>query len=151
MKERRTFICKVKQVNEQHMNTIEAIILVVIVLFIASFLVSWKLFHKPLSTNQFEACEQVARDVYAQAQKGTSIFEVPEDYSVSIDSTTINVRLANYRGKVIAKVQKGELEMTQDREIGSAILDSIVMGLIFILHPLMIMVLILEVVEMVNE
>ena len=143
MKERRTFICKVKQVNEQHMNTIEAIILVVIVLFIASFLVSWKLFHKPLSTNQF--------DVYAQAQKGTSIFEVPEDYSVSIDSTTINVRLANYRGKVIAKVQKGELEMTQDREIGSAILDSIVMGLIFILYPLMIMVLILEVVEMVNE
>ena len=111
----------------------------------------WKLFHKPLSTNQFEACEQVARDVYAQAQKGTSIFEVPEDYSVSIDSTTINVRLANYRGKVIAKVQKGELEMTQDREIGSAILDSIVMGLIFILYPLMIMVLILEVVEMVNE
>lgn len=151
MKERRTFICKVKQVNEQHMNTIEAIILVVIVLFIASFLVSWKLFHKPLSTNQFEACEQVARDVYAQAQKGTSIFEVPEDYSVSIDSTTINVRLANYLGKVIAKVQKGELEMTQDREIGSAILDSIVMGLIFILYPLMIMVLILEVVEMVNE
>lgn len=151
MKERRTFICKVKQVNEQHMNTIEAIILVVIVLFIASFLVSWKLFHKPLSTNQFEACEQVARDVYAQAQKGTSIFEVPEDYSVSIDSTTINVRLANYRGKVIAKLQKGELEMTQDREIGSAILDSIVMGLIFILYPLMIMVLILEVVEMVNE
>ena len=151
MKERRTFICKVKQVNEQHMNTIEAIILVVIVLFIASFLVSWKLFHKPLSTNQFEACEQVARDVYAQAQKGTSIFEVPEDYSVSIDSTTINGRLANYRGKVIAKVQKGELEMTQDREIGSAILDSIVMGLIFILYPLMIMVLILEVVEMVNE
>lgn len=151
MKERRTFICKVKQVNEQHMNTIEAIILVVIVLFISSFLVSWKLFHKPLSTNQFEACEQVARDVYAQAQKGTSIFEVPEDYSVSIDSTTINVRLANYRGKVIAKVQKGELEMTQDREIGSAILDSIVMGLIFILYPLMIMVLILEVVEMVNE
>ena len=151
MKERRTFICKVKQVNEQHMNTIEAIILVVIVLFIASFLVSWKLFHKPLSTNQFEACEQVARDVYAQAQKGTSIFEVPEDYSVSIDSTTINVRLANYRGKVIAKVQKGELEMTQDREIGSAILDSIAMGLIFILYPLMIMVLILEVVEMVNE
>ena len=151
MKERRTFIRKVKQVNEQHMNTIEAIILVVIVLFIASFLVSWKLFHKPLSTNQFEACEQVARDVYAQAQKGTSIFEVPEDYSVSIDSTTINVRLANYRGKVIAKVQKGELEMTQDREIGSAILDSIVMGLIFILYPLMIMVLILEVVEMVNE
>ena len=151
MKERRTFICKVKQVNEQHMNTIEAIILVVIVLFIASFLVSWKLFHKPLSTNQFEACEQVARDVYAQAQKGTSIFEVPEDYSVSIDSTTINVRLANYRGKVIAKVQKGELEMTQDREIGSAILDSIVMGLIFILYPLMRMVLILEVVEMVNE
>ena len=116
MKERRTFICKVKQVNEQHMNTIEAIILVVIVLFIASFLVSWKLFHKPLSTNQFEACEQVARDVYAQAQKGTRIFE-----------------------------------MTQDREIGSAILDSIVMGLIFILYPLMIMVLILEVVEMVNE
>ena len=151
MKERRTFIGKVKQVIEQHMNTIEAIILVVIVLFIASFLVSWKLFHKPLSTNQFEACEQVARDVYAQAQKGTSIFEVPEDYSVSIDSTTINVRLANYRGKVIAKVQKGELEMTQDREIGSAILDSIVMGLIFILYPLMIMVLILEVVEMVNE
>lgn len=44
-----------------------------------------------------------------------------------------------------------ELEMTQDREIGSAILDSIVMGLIFILYPLMIMVLILEVVEMVNE
>ena len=96
---------------------------------------------------QILACEQVARDVYAQAQKGTSIFEVPEDYSVSIDSTTINVRLANdkYRGKVIAKVQKGELEMTQDREIGSAILDSIVVGLIFILYPLMIMVLILEV------
>lgn len=148
MKERRTFICKVKQVNEQHMNTIEAIILVVIVLFIAGFLVSWKLFHKPLSTNQFEACEQVARDVYAQAQKGTSIFEVPEDYSVSIDLTTINVRLANdkYRGKVIAKVQKGELEMTQDRESGLAIFEGIVMGLIFILYPLMIMVLILEVV-----
>ena len=62
MKERRTFIGKVKQVIEQHMNTTEATILVVlvIVLFIAGFLVSWKLLNKPLSTNQFEVCEQIA-------------------------------------------------------------------------------------------
>lgn len=153
MKERRTFIGKVKQVIEQHMNTTEATILVVlvIVLFIAGFLVSWKLLNKPLSTNQFEVCEQIARYVYDQ--KENIIVELPEGFSVSTTEKTIKVRLnsGTHRGKVIAKLQKGELEMTRDREIGSAILDSIVMGLIFILYPLMIMVLILEVVEMVNE
>lgn len=149
MKERRTFICKVKQVNEQHMNTTEATILVVlvIVLFIAGFLVSWKLLNKPLSTNQFEVCEQIARYVYDQ--KENIIVELPEGFSVSTTEKTIKVRLnsGTHRGKVIAKLQKGELEMTRDREIGLAIIESIAMGFIFILAPLFIILILKNIYE----
>ena len=142
MKERRTFIGKVKQVDEQHANTIETTILVVLVigLFIAGFLVSWKLFYKPLSTNQFEACEQVARDVYAQ--NGIIIGEVPEDFAVSITTKTIKVRLADqtYQGEVIAKLQKGELVMVRDMEVEKPMSTGILIGLLFNLVPFSIVI-----------
>lgn len=104
----------------------------VIVLFIGGYLFNWNFFEKSLSDRQFELCEQIARDVYAQ--KGNVIVEAPEDFSVSIGTTTITVRVDDiqYRGRVIAKLENGELVMTRNNENGVAVIMSILMGLIFV-------------------
>ena len=48
---------------------------------------------------------------------------------------------------IAAKLQKGELEMTRDREIGLAIIESIAMGFIFILAPLFIILILKNIYE----
>lgn len=104
----------------------------VIALFIGGYLFCWNFFEKPLSDRQFELCEQIARDVYAQ--KGNVIVEVPEDFSVSIDTTTItvNVDSIRYRGNVIARLENGKLVMTRNSENGQAVFLSILMGVMFV-------------------
>lgn len=153
MKERKNFIDKVKQVYEKHTNAIQATVLVVIAiaLFIAGYLVSWNFLRKPLNDNQFELCEQVARDVYAQ--KGTVIVEAPEDFSVEMTTTTITVKYANRlcRGKVIAKLQNGELVMTRNMEIGDAVFVSILMGILFVLVPALVIAIIGSIYEKLNK
>lgn len=130
MEERKTL----KEVYSQHEDAIQAAILVIleIAFFIGGYLVSWNFIEKPLNDSQFELCEQVARDVYAQ--KGNVIVEAPEDFSVSMTTTTITVRSANnqYRGYVIAKLQNGELVMTRNMETGKAVFFSILMGMLFV-------------------
>ena len=134
MKERKTL----KEFHSQHKNAINiiailVILVLVIALFICGYLVSWNFMEKPLNNSQFELCEQVARDVYAQ--KENVIVESPEEVSVSMTSTTITVQLTNslYRGKVNARLQNGELVMTRDMETGEAVFVSILMGLLFVL------------------
>ena len=127
MKERKTFIGKVKQLYSQHKTTV--LVIIVIALFISGYFVSWNFLVKPMSDTQFELCEQVARDVY-DAQ-GQIIIEVPKDFSVSMTVTTITVKSADSlcRGKVVAELRNGELVITQDLETGDAIFLSIVMGI----------------------
>lgn len=132
MKERKTL----KEIYSQHEYAIQTAILIIftIALFIGGYLVSWNFMEKPLNDSQFELCEQVARDVYAQ--KGNVIVEAPEDFSVSMTTTTITVQSANNlysRGKVIAKLQNGELVMMRDIETGEAVCNSILMGILFVL------------------
>lgn len=131
MEERKTFSNKVKQVYGEHEKAILKVI--VIILFIVGYLVSWNFLKKPLSEGQFEQCEQVAREVYEQ--KGNVIVEAPDDYYVSIDTTKITVGLNNsfYRGKVIARLQDGKLVMTRNMEIGETIFCSILIGILFVL------------------
>ena len=130
MKKRKTL----KQLYKQHEDAIQIAVLVIIAIaiFSAGFLVCWNFMKKPLSENQFEMCEQIARDVYEQ--KGQVIVEAPEDFSVSISTTTITVKSANtfFRGKVLASLQNGELVMTRHLEQGDAIFLSILMGILFI-------------------
>ncbi len=131
MKKRKTL----KEIYSQHKKAIQIVILVIlaIVLFIGDYLVSWNFMFKPLNNSQFELCEQAARDVYAQ--KGNVIVEVPEDFSVSMTTTTITVESSNilYRGRVIAKLQNGELVITRDTETVSSIILSMIIGAIFVL------------------
>ena len=125
MKKRKTL----KEIYSQHKKAIQTVILVIlaIVLFIGDYLVSWNFMFKPLNNSQFELCEQAARDVYAQ--KGNVIVEAPEDFSVSMTTTTITVESANilYRGRVIAKLQNGELVITRDTETVSSIILSMIL------------------------
>ncbi len=134
MKERKTL----KEIYSQHKDAIQIAIFIIlaIALFIGGYLVSWNfgidIYSKPLNDSQFELCEQIARDVYAQ--KGNVIVEVPEDFSVSMTTTTITVQSDNilYRGKVIAKLQNGELVTTRDMATGEAVFWSIIMGILFV-------------------
>lgn len=131
MKERKTL----KEIYSQHKDAILNAIFIIfaIVLFIGGYLVSWNFMQKPLDDSQFELYEQVARDAYTQ--KENVIVEAPEDFSVSMTTTTITVQSANmlHRGKVIAKLQNGELVMTRDMETGTAVFVSILIGILFIL------------------
>lgn len=137
MKERKTL----KEIYSQHVNAINLII--IIALFISGYLISWNFMMKPLNDSQFELCEQVARDVYAH-QRENFIVEAPEDISVSINATTITVQLADslHRGKVIAKLQNGELVMKRDMETGEAVLTSIGMGLLVLILAFLILVIV---------
>lgn len=136
MKERKTL----KEIYSQHKDAIQIAILIILAIafFNGGYLVSWNFMEKPLNDRQFELCEQVARDVYAS--KGNVIVEAPEDFSVSMTTTTITVQSANnlYRGKVIAKLQNGELVMTRDMGTGEAVFLSILMGIIFVLVAILI-------------
>lgn len=140
MKERKTFIDKVKEVYEQYTDAtqIAMLVAIAIALFIAGYLVAWNFFEKPLNDNQFEACEQVARDIYAQK---AVISEVAEDFSVSMTTTAITVRPTRspYRGKVIARVQNDELVIIRDMETGGAIFFSILIGIFFVLVPILLL------------
>ncbi len=139
MKKRKTL----KEVYSQHEAAIQIAILVIleIALFIGGYLVSWNFMVKPLNDSQFELYEQVAREVYAQ--KEMVIVEAPEDFSVSMTATTITVQPTNSRsGKVIAKLQNGELVMTRDKETGEAVFISICMGLLFAFGTILVAVII---------
>lgn len=142
MKERRTL----KEVYSQHKDAIlnAVFVIAVIASFICGYLLWWNFMAKPLNDSQFELCEQVARDVYAQ--KGTVIVEVPEDFYVTITETTIRVELLNcsYRGKVIAKLQNGELVMTRDMQTEEAVFFSILVGIVFGLVTILIAIYIKE-------
>lgn len=131
MKQRKT----VKQLYKEHENGIDIFILVVvsISLFIAGFFVSWNFIEKPMSDSQFDMCEQIARDVYEQ--KGNVIIEVPEDFSVSITTTTITVKSADYfvRGTVDASLCNGKLVIVRNLENYEAISVSVLTGIAFIL------------------
>ena len=131
MKKRKTL----KEIYSQHKKAIQIVILVIlaIVLFIGDYLVSWNFMFKPLNNSQFELCKQAARDVYAQ--NGNVIVEEPKDFSVSMTTTTITVESSNilYRGRVIAKLQNGELVITRDTETVSSIILSMIIGAIFVL------------------
>ena len=101
------------------------IVIFVIVFFILGFFMGW-LCKKPLDEKQFELCEQIAQDVYNQ--KGNIIVEAPEEYEIKLDTTSITVRLDNfrYRGKVIAKLQNGELVFIREMETVEADRKSVV-------------------------
>lgn len=133
MKERK----KLKEIYSQHKDVIRFAIFA-IAFFIGGYLFSWNFMKKTLDDRKFELCEQVARDVYAQREN--VIVEVPEDFYVSMTTTTITVKWDDnlYRGKVIARLQNGELVIMRDMETGEAIFLSILMGILFVLMTILI-------------
>lgn len=149
MKKRRTFIDTVKQVYEKHENAL--LIISCILLFIAGYLVSWNFLKKPLNESQFKQCEQVAYSVYEQ--KGNVIVEAPEDFYVNMTTTEITVKLSSglHRGKVIARLQNGELVMTRNMEIGETVVCSILVGIIFVLGSILIVGSILDIYKKIKK
>lgn len=135
MKQRKSFIEKVKQVYVQHKNVIQIIFAVIIgiAFFASGFLISSSLLEKPLiSNNEFEFYEQVARDVYNQGNK--TIYEVPDGVSLKKTDTSITVSSAkvSVRGKVVATLQNGELVCVYDAETVEAILINSLIGILFV-------------------
>ncbi len=140
MKKRRSFIDKVKQEYKKRIDAIKnaVILIIMFALFIVGYFVSWSFLNKPLNDNQIKACKQVAHDVYYLKIIDKS--EIPKEYSVNTTIATITVRSANilYRGKVIAKLQNGELVMTPDMETFDAIYISVLLGILFMVVPVLI-------------
>ena len=81
--------------------------IIVIVLFVGGYLYTYNNQAKPLSTEEIELYEQIARNVYEQ-EDGT-IIEAPADVKIETSSTSIKITGANRSGKVIARLQNEEL------------------------------------------
>lgn len=105
-------------------------LIVALFIFSAGCFFGWNVMEKPFTESQFEACEQVARDVYAQQV----IVEAPEEFKVTISSTQITIESSNpcYRGTVVVTLRNGELIMKRQVETGEAIFISIMMGILFV-------------------
>lgn len=132
MKTRRQFFDKIRETYTQYEDVVQinGFVIFLITMFIVGYRVSWNCL-KPISADKFELCEQVARDVYAQ--EGKVIVEASKEVSVTTTTTTITVKLNNmHLGKVVAKLQNGELTMTRYSETGKAILLSILFGIVFV-------------------
>lgn len=140
MKQRKSFIEKLKQVYAQHTDAIQIAFLVIIgiALFASGYLFSSNLLEKPTSNSEFEFYEQVARDVYEQGDK--AIYEVPDGVSLERTNTSITISSAKktVRGKVIANLQNGELVFTRNAETGEAIFINILVGILFVLVSILI-------------
>lgn len=124
---------------------IAIIIAILVACFTIGFLVSWNFLEKPLSNEQFMACEKVAQDVYSQ--KKNVIVEVPEDYTVSISATIISVALRSplYRGKIFARLKNSELVTERYFETEKAIVNSCAMGLLFIIAFIFVFIIIVKI------
>ena len=135
MKQRKSFIEKLKQVYAQHTDAIQFAFMVImgIALFASGYLFSSNLLEKPTSNSEFEFYEQVARDVYKQGDK--AIYEVPDGVSLERTNTSITISSAKetVRGKIIANLQNGELVFTRNAETGKAIFINILVGILFVL------------------
>lgn len=136
MKERKTF----KEFCQEH-NTLVLVSLLTIVaiaIFSGGYCFAWNVVYKPLDESQFELCERVAQRVYDQ--KGDFIIEAPEEVKISTTLTSITVEWAgsNPRGKVIARLENGELIMERDMEEGFAFGNSVLFGVLFVLCALII-------------
>ena len=59
--------------------------------FLVCFVVAYLFVFVTMSTEEFDACEQIVRKVYQEGQQGKTLFEVPKGYHVSITPTTIKV------------------------------------------------------------
>lgn len=135
MKQRKSFIEKVKQEYAQHKNTIQRIFVIVIgiALFATGYLISSNFLQKPISNSEFEFYEQVARDVYEQGDK--VMYEVPDGVSLQRTNTNITISSAKIavRGQVIATLQNGELVFTRDAETRETIVINSIVGILFVL------------------
>ena len=101
-----------------------------IVLLVCGFLVTFNIINKPISDSKFAFYEQVAYDVYKQGSK--AIYEVPEEVFLEKTSTSIIIFSANraYRGKVIARLQNGELVYIRESEKEKLIILSSLIGML---------------------
>ena len=111
------------------------VIIVGIILFISGYLISSTFLVKNISNSEFEFYEQVARDVYEQGDK--SIYEVPYGISLQRTNTSITISSANnnYFGKVVAKLQNGNLVFTHDSEANDIIVLNSCFGFICVIVP----------------
>lgn len=130
--------------NKVIAHPITAIFLVFfeIAVFIGGYNIAWRFMEKPLNDGQFAIAEQIARDVYAQTQKGNVIVEAPDDFSISMTTTTITVQSSSRlsRGKVIAKLQNNKIVTSRDLENTKAIGESTAMGILSALVTIIIIV-----------
>ncbi len=122
-----------KNFYKKHKNEIKKIVIVItaIILFISGYLICWNLLEKPMSNEDFKRCEIIAQDVYEQREN--VIVEVPEEFWVKMDATTITVELSDYfvRGKVNASLHNGELVFTHNLETADAVIFSMMVGYLF--------------------
>ena len=81
--------------------------IIVIALFAGGYLYTYNNQAKPLSPEEIELYEQIARNVYEQGDR--TIVEAPADVKIETSSTSIEITGANRSGKVIARLQNEEL------------------------------------------
>ena len=76
---------------------------------ISTFLLISKNMARPLTDAEIEECTLIASDIYYN-QKDVLIYEVPENYQVEIDPTSITVSPTDWRyGDVKCTVRNGEI------------------------------------------
>ena len=103
-------------------------VIIVIVLLAGGYLYTYNNRAKPLSPEEIELYEQIARNVYEQGD-GT-IVEAPADIEVETSSTSIKVTSTNRSGKVIARLQNGELSFDSSTGQKGAVASSCAGGVL---------------------
>ncbi len=123
--------------NENLKSKMQAIIIpclaiICIAVFTCGYYFSNHFIVKQVTDNEFKLYEQVAYDVCNQFGK-SALYEIPEGVTVEKDDTSIVISSNDSikYGKVIAKIQDGNLVLERDLEVNERADVNTFIGIIF--------------------
>lgn len=107
------------------------VLLFFILPFIVGFILSAVAWDIPLTEQQYKEMEKAAYSVYEQKLNDAQLYEIPEDYKLTITDTTIIVSHKNSVGVVEARLKDGKLITTRDKQNSLLTFHHIAVGIIF--------------------
>lgn len=129
--------------------TIAIAIFCIVVTFVSSFLLTFKVFQKPLTNEQIGHLKEVAYDVYYDGANVLYEADYTSDVNLELKSDNITIRPSDtfFRGVITATPENGTLSFEYNKEIIPTILMSIVIGLWGCLLELLFLFIFLDIVE----
>lgn len=103
----------------------------ILLVFFLAFFVSNTFVFVQISDEEYVLCEKVVEDVYNQMLNQPLLYELPEDFSISISNTSIEVRPAGITfGCAEGCLQNNELIVTRVSHETGCIVLSVLVGIV---------------------